>query len=272
MKPADLTPKPFLRWAGGKKWLVEQVGELIEGVELNRYHEPFVGGGAIFFNLEGFDKYFISDVNESLINTYRQVRDNVEKVIESMERYQNTKEYYYKLRAEVFLDNIESAAQFIYLNQTSFNGIFRVNLQGKYNVPYGRRTKNFLEPEVLRSASKKLSGVSITCRDFSKTGKNVKSGDLVFIDPPYTITHNNNGFIKYNENLFSLNDQRRLAEFVRGIIRAGAYYVMTSAAHEKIKEIFNFCEPFKLERASLVGGVGAQRGHYEEYVFTNLRS
>lgn len=239
-------------------------------MKIGRYHEPFLGGGSIFFSLPVYEKSFLSDTNHSLINAYRQVRDDVEGVIDFLRDFENSAEFYYEIRGEIFDDNVKSAAQFIYLNQTSFNGIYRVNLRGEYNVPYGHRKKSFLDEDNLRMASKKLRRTSLVCRDFSKSKRNILQGDLVFIDPPYTITHNNNGFIKYNETLFSLNDQFRLASFVSGIIEVGAYFIMTSAAHAKIKEIFDFVEPIEVERASLVGGEGAARGFYKEYVFTNL--
>ncbi|MGK7390812.1 MAG: DNA adenine methylase [Candidatus Cyclobacteriaceae bacterium M2_1C_046] len=262
--------KPFLRWAGGKNWLVKKLNNL-GPAQFNNYHEPFLGGGSFYFNLDTNNKEcFLSDINESLINTYLQIRDNVEAVIELLATYENTEEFYYRIRSQLISEPIERAAQFIYLNQTSFNGIYRVNLKGIYNVPYGRRNKDFIQADTLRTASIKLEGVSLNTGEFDHGMRLVRTGDLVFLDPPYTITHNNNGFIRYNENLFSKADQHRLANFIEEIINIGAFYILTNAAHKIIGEIFHFNQPMVLSRASLIGGKFAARGNYEEYLFTNL--
>ncbi len=265
--------QPFLRWAGGKNWMIKHLPEIIKSNRFNGYHEPFLGGGSVFFSLPKHKKTYLSDVNRDLILTYEEVRDNVEGIIEHLHDYKNTADYYYEIRSQQFIDRTERAAQFIYLNQTSFNGIYRVNLKGVYNVPFGYRKKNFLQPDVLMLASKKLKGVKLKTQEFQATLSRIKEGDLVFLDPPYTITHNNNGFIKYNEKmkLFSLEDQKRLADFIRNIVDKGAYYVLTNAAHKDVKEIFNINKPIELKRASLVGGKNAPRGKYAEYIFTNIQ-
>jgi DNA adenine methylase len=264
--------KPFLRWAGGKNWLVKDIDSIINISDFNNYHELFLGGGSIFFHLDIQKNTYLSDLNPSLINTYIQIRDNVEDVINVLSSYYNTEEFYYKIRPKQFKDPIERAAQFIYLNQTSFNGIYRVNLKGIYNVPYGYRKKDFVQEEHLRIASKKLKGVSIKDGSFYDFKDNVKEGDLVFLDPPYTITHNNNGFIKYNEHLFSEEDQKGLSNFIQNIIDRGAFYILTNAAHHDIKTIFHHNQPITLSRASLIGGKKALRGKYDEYLFTNIET
>jgi len=261
---------PFLRWAGGKKWLIKHIESIIDPNAFNSYHEPFLGGGSVFFRFKFQNQCFLSDLNEELINTYIQVRDNVEEVIEHLRIFVNSEEFYYQIRADINEDPVLRAARFIYLNQTSFNGIYRVNLKGVYNVPYGYRTKKFLEEQLLRGASKQLQGVQLQFGQFDAEIDNIQQGDLVFLDPPYTITHNNNGFIKYNEKLFSEEDQHRLARFIEKIAERGAFYILTNAAHNEIRNIFNMNEPLKLLRASLIGGKNATRGNYEEFLFTNI--
>lgn len=263
--------KPFLRWAGGKTWLVKYLSQILGDFEYNGYHEPFLGSGAIFFALEPCNKAFLSDLNQELIDTFLEIKNNPDAVINKLKTFENTKEFYYKIRGTIYDDQASCAARFIYLNQTSFNGIYRVNLQGVYNVPYGFRTKHFLEEEKIMNASKYLKNSEIYCGDFSLGQDKIKKGDLVFLDPPYTVSHNNNGFIKYNQKLFSLNDQERLSKFIDHIKEKEAYYILTNAAHEQILEIFDKKDRcIELQRASLIGGLKAKREQVSEYIFTNI--
>jgi DNA adenine methylase len=188
---SSVSVKPFLRWAGGKSWLIKHLSEYLPKAGFNSYHEPFLGGASVFFHLKP-TKSFLSDLNKDLIETYIAVKDNVEEVISELLKFENTKEFYYNVRHQSFNNPSKKAAQFIYLNQTSFNGIYRVNLQGIYNVPFGYRTKDFCMPEVLRTASQALLRAELKHADFSASIENVKENDLVFLDPPYTVTHNNN--------------------------------------------------------------------------------
>lgn len=262
--------KPFLRWAGGKSWLTKRLSKLNE-LEFNQYHEPFLGGGATYFYLQRTSRSYLSDLNEELINTYIAVRDNVEKVISCLRDFKNTKDFYYKIRETKFTERFENAAKFIYLNQTSFNGIYRVNLKGVYNVPYGFRSKEFLDENTLINASKALKNASIFVSDFEVVKQNIRVNDLVFLDPPYTVSHNNNGFIKYNEKLFSIEDQYRLSKLIDFIREKGAYYILTNAAHNQVRDIFNNSDSvIQVSRANLIGGINAKRGSTEELIFTNI--
>ncbi len=260
-----------MRWAGGKNWLVRRLDSLIGSVPFNKYHEPFLGGASAFFSICGKQHAFLSDCNGPLIEMYQCVSVDVEKVISIMGHLTNSEAEYYRIRAARPECPFERAAFFIFLNQTSFNGIYRVNLKGQYNVPFGHRTKQFLDAALLRAAAHRLSSVTLKSCDFMDTLVDVKKGDLVFIDPPYTVSHNHNGFIKYNQNLFSLEDQYRLAEYVNAVDEIGAYYLLTNAAHDRIREIFHSCgDPVELSRASLIGGKQAKRGAVSEFMFTNL--
>ncbi len=265
--------EPFLRWAGGKTWLIKHLDKLLPKDGFNRYFEPFLGGASIFLAINPQKRSYLSDLNEELIQTYSTLKESPESIIKVLEQFENKKEFYYKIRDEQFKNPIEKAARFIYLNQTSFNGIYRVNLKGKYNVPYGFRSKNFLENEKLIAVSKRLKNVTLSHGDFSKIKMKIKEKDLVFLDPPYTVSHNDNGFIKYNQKLFSLEDQERLSELIDHIKAQGAYYILTNAAHKKIEEIFRKGDyRYIKKRASLVGGTNAERGQIEEYIFTNIKS
>ena len=264
--------EPFLRWAGGKTWLVPHLDSIIGHSVIEHYHEPFLGGGAVFFNLKHKRKAYLSDENEELINTYISVRENPEGIIKLIQTYSNTKESYYIIREQTPIDNFARAARFIFLNQTSYNGLYRVNQNGRYNVPFGNRANWKFNPEKLREASQRLKKANIKSCDFEGNKYIIKPHDLVFLDPPYTVSHNNNGFIKYNRNLFSIDDQYRLSRFIDYIKHKDAYYVLTNAAHDTIAEIFEKEHDRKIElhRASLIGGKNARREIITEFVFTNL--
>ncbi len=265
--------KPFLRWAGGKIWLSKRLTQIFGTLQFERYHEPFLGGGSIFFSLPASKKSYLSDTNHVLIETYNCLKEDPGKIIQHLKEFSNDEKSYYQIRQLTFDNSYARSAQFIYLNQTSYNGIYRVNLKGVYNVPYGHRTKNFLEEDVLYAASAALQNSIIFSGDFDNSKDNIKKDDLVFIDPPYTVSHNKNGFIKYNKSLFSLEDQHRLASYVEHIKGIGAKYILTNAAHSTIREIFTKGDQvFEVERASLIGGKRAKRGQTSELIFTNLEA
>ena len=266
-----MSEAPFLRWAGGKSWFTRRYKALLENLKFNSYHEPFLGGGSIFFSLCTQKTAYLSDINEELIETYLAIKDTPHLVISELAKVKNDKESYYEVRSAKYTTPVKRAARFIYLNQTSFNGIYRVNLEGQYNVPYGNRTKNFLDEAILLQASNALQNTTLECCDFETTLNNMHEGDFVFLDPPYTVSHNDNGFIKYNQKIFSLEDQYRLANFITKLCHRGCNYILTNAAHPEIGEIFSAQgDPAEVYRASLIGGKRAYRGLASEYIFTNL--
>lgn len=263
--------KPFLRWAGGKSWFINHFGELVRKIDINHYHEPFLGGAAIYFSFEHHRMSYLSDSNEELINAYICIRDNPTTVIQYIRRFENDEDTYYKVRAMRPEDPYQLAARFIYLNQTSYNGIYRVSRSGVYNVPYGKRVNWSLNENKIYSASEKLQRTNIRCGDFECNKYIIKPHDLIFLDPPYTVSHNDNGFIEYNQNLFSLEDQQRLSQFIDYIKRKDAYYILTNAAHQTIATIFEKGDRrLELNRQSLIGGKNSKRQKISEYIFTNI--
>jgi len=263
--------KPFLRWAGGKTWLLKHLADL--QLDYANYHEPFLGGAAVFLYLRPKRSIFLSDLNSELVHTYMAIKDDVSKVIIELKKFQNTETEYYRIRQANFTNDYRRAAKFVFLNQTSFNGIYRVNLKGQYNVPYGFRNVPIYDPENLLEISAILKKAKLYAGDFSSVSKHLKENDLVFLDPPYTVTHNNNGFVKYNQKLFSLDDQYRLSNLIDDIKLKKAYYILTNAAHNKIEEIFEKGDTkVQLTRASLIGGTNAKRGQFAELLFTNIYS
>ena len=267
-----INPKPFLRWAGGKRWFIKYLDKL-DSLEINTYYEPFLGGASVFFSINNYKDALISDLNPDLIETYEALRDCPSQIISILKDLNNTEEEYYKIRAIKFESKIERAAQFIYLNQTSFNGIYRVNRNGIFNVPYGKRNKkDIVEESNLLLVSEKLKSIQIKCQDFENLLPSIKKGDLIFLDPPYTVAHENNGFIQYNQKIFSLEDQYRLAQFIEQIIDKQANYILTNAKHDAILDIYKkMGKPVSLTRSSTVGGSGARRGKngFNEYIYSN---
>jgi DNA adenine methylase len=263
--------RPFLRWAGGKTWLLKNLNQFLPTDGYDNFHEPFVGGGAIYFFLKPTNKAFLSDLNPELIDTYNCVKDDIDNVIKELKQFKNTKTEYYNIRDKKYTNSAKKAARFIYLNQFSFNGIYRVNLNGEYNVPYGFRREHQIDYGNLKIASSALKNCDISTGDFSSVTDRVKRNDLVFLDPPYTVTHNNNGFIKYNQKIFSIDDQYRLAKTINEIKEIGAHYILTNAAHNEIIKIFKGKDDkmVEIKRASLIGGKNAVRGKYAELIITN---
>ena len=260
----------FIRWAGGKSWLVPYVSQLIQGLDYNNYYEPFMGGASIFFSLDIPHNGYLSDLNAELVDAFCAVRDNPQQIIEHLKEYKTDEKSYYAVRATEPTDKHQKAARFLYLNATSFNGIYRVNKNGKYNVPYGKKEVTLNYQRIL-DVGVKLNGISITCQDFADIQPQLVTGDLVFLDPPYTVSKEDTGFVGYNSTWFSLDDQRRLAQLIDHINNIGAYFIMTNAAHPTILEIFEGKgRMITLERNSLIGGKKSFRGKVQEYIFTNI--
>ncbi len=260
---------PFLRWAGGKKWLVRRIISTFDVSKFSSYHEPFVGGGAMLFYYQPKNAY-ISDSNEQLMHTYLMVRSDIEEVIEVIRSFGRTEKDYYSVRNLQTEDPVIRAARFIYLNQLSYNGIYRVNSSGGYNVPWGKRVKYEFDYENLIRASEYLQGVQINSMDFENCIDNVGENALVFLDPPYTHSKIVNGFIQYNQKVFTEEDQDRLSRLIDRIKERGAYYILTNADHPTIREIFNKNDVIiPITRSSGIGGKNAHRGQYEECIFTN---
>ena len=173
-------PAPF-RWAGGKRWLLPTLHDLIDGRQFRTYHEPFLGGGSIFFGLPPFEKAVLSDSNADLIETFNTIREAPHEVAALAHAHENDEETYYRLRASSPSDRVARAARFLYMNHTSFNGIYRVNLDGIYNVPFGRRNNlNMPDANHLGEVSERLQSARLLTGDFAKCARRVRSGDLVF--------------------------------------------------------------------------------------------
>lgn len=231
---------PILKWAGGKTQLLSQLLPKIQPT-YSRYVEPFFGGGALFFNLRP-NKSIIADVNPELINLYQAVADDVDEVIDYLSQYKNEERFFYTVRARDWMQmsTAEAAARTIYLNRTCFNGLYRVNKNGQFNVPYGRyRNPKILDEDALRSASSLLCKTKIICADYKTVlRKNVSSGDLVFLDPPYLPISKNADFKRYTKEQFHEKDHIELAEEVKRLYNLGCHIILTNSNHPLVHELY----------------------------------
>jgi len=267
--------KPFLRWAGGKSWLTKNLSEIVPK-NFNNYFEPFLGGGSVFFYLKNSNKIkgevVLSDLNSNLIQCYSTLRDFPDELISELRKYINEPDVYYLERSKNYDSDCQKAARFIFLNRTSYNGVYRENLKGEYNVPYGfKKYKILFDYDNFLRVSEALQNVQLETLDFGESLSRSNVEDLVFIDPPYTVAHGNNGFVKYNQKIFSWQDQIRLKENVVNLEKAGSFYIVTNAWHKSLIDLYqNVGESSRVERFSLVGGSNAKREKYSEIIITNI--
>lgn len=239
---------PFVKWAGGKTQLLESLLSALPG-EFRDYHEPFLGGGAFYFALKAAgrtERAFLNDSNADLIDAYVAVRERVDEVIGALRRmekaYRRTSrqsDFYYSIRSVRPRSKVRRATRFIFLNKTCYNGLYRVNRRGEFNVPFGR----YVNPRVcdeanLRLASNALSGVGLTAVDFKKALSDVRQGDLVYLDPPYFPLSQTANFTGYTAGKFGLAEQEELAAEFERLDRIGAYVMLSNASHRTIDMLY----------------------------------
>ncbi len=243
---ASVQAKPILKWAGGK---AQMLSDLLPKVPASygRYIEPFFGGGALFFALQP-ENAIIADSNPELINMYRQVADNVDEVIRYLKKYENTSEVFYEVRSLEWetLPQAEAAARTIFLNRTCFNGLYRVNKQGKFNVPYGKyKNPKICDEDGLRAASSALKNAEILCGDYLLVLDHyAQPGDFVFLDPPYLPISEYSDFKRYTKEQFYEEDHIELAKIIMRLHERGCHVVLTNSNHPLVHELY---APFAIE-------------------------
>lgn len=260
--------KPFIKWAGGKRWLLNHPQFKVPSFE-GRYIEPFVGGGAVFFHLAP-RQAILSDINSKLIETYQAVKDDWRAVVSTLHTMQSlhSSQFYYEERDRYHAQPALRAAQFLYLNRTCYNGLYRENLAGRFNVPIGTKTQVIMPDDDFEAASSLLENATLTACDFEDTLMEAKAGDLVFLDPPYTTAHNVNGFVKYNQKIFSWQDQERLKLCVVAAHNRGARILLTNANHSSIHSLYDvFGIPRVLGRPSVISGSKGARTKTTEALY-----
>lgn len=257
---------PPLKWAGGKRWLVRSHAWLFPS-SFSTYVEPFVGGGAVFFRLQPAAAV-LADKNEWLIRTYAAIRDDTDAVVQALAHFaqRHSDRFYYELRGKRQEHPAWEAARLLYLNRTCWNGLFRVNLKGQFNVPRGTKNAVLLPTDDFYAVASVLRNSELLWGDFSVALKRAGRGDFVFVDPPYTVAHNNNGFLKYNEDIFSWDDQVRLRDAVVEAVSRGAKVLVLNANHQSVRELYDgLGQPHVVSRHSVISGKADFRRGVEEF-------
>ena len=265
---------PIVKWVGGKRQLMF---ELLKNMPetYNRYFEPFIGGGALFFELQPQNGY-ISDMNEELINLYSVVRDDVYELIYDLNKHKVSKEYFLKIRnldrTEKYnkLSDIQKASRFIYLNRTCFNGMYRVNSQGQFNVPFGNyKNPRIVDAENLINCSKLLKNTEICCADFSEILNKVQKGDIVYFDPPYVPLNETSSFTSYTKDGFDLDMQFKLRDVCDELDSKGVMFMLSNSDTKLVNELYSNYEIKKVFASRAINANGNGRGKITEVLVRN---
>ena len=293
--------KPFIKWVGGKGQLLSEINKLYPvelGKNINKYAEIFLGGGAVLFDILSkykLDEVYISDKNLELINTYKSIRDNVDILIKSLkemeEQYipldnENRKDYYYKKREEynslkinIEENNIEKAVLFIFLNKTCFNGLYRVNKKGEFNVPMGAyKNPKICDKENLKNVSMALKNVKIIYADYRESESFIDEKTFVYIDPPYRPLNTSSSFTSYTENDFSDKEQIELAEYIDLLNKKGAKIVLSNSDPKNNNIDDNFFDELyknyninRVKATRMLNSNASLRGVINELLITNYK-
>lgn len=268
--------QPFLKWAGGKRQLLSEIRKKIPA-RFHTYFEPFVGAGAVLFDLQP-KKAVINDINFELVNTYRVIQNHVEELIAELEKYKNEKEFYYEIRnldrTQAFekLTSIERAARIIYLNKTCFNGLFRVNRRGQFNVPFGQyKNPNIVNANVLRAVHDYLSSneIAILNVDFEQAVEEAKAGDFIYFDPPYDPLSETSKFTDYSLHGFTREDQIRLRDLFVELDKRGCYVLLSNSATPFIKDLYSGFHIEIVAATRNINSDAAKRGKIDEVLISN---
>jgi DNA adenine methylase len=273
-RKVDQAAGPFLKWAGGKSQLLASYEEHFPK-SFKRYFEPFTGGAAVFFRMRSKHGQFnarLSDLNHELINVYCEIRDNVEDLIEDLKKHKNEEEYFYKLRATdpAKLSPTERASRLIYLNKTCFNGLYRVNSQGRFNVPFGfYKNPSTCNETNLRACNLVLQDTDLTCNPFDDVLKHARKGDFVYFDPPYHPLTSTSNFTSYTKNCFSAEDQQRLADTFSELHKRGCLLMLSNSDCEFIRDLYS---DFRTETVYAMRAINCKaegRGRISEVLVLN---
>jgi len=275
--------RPFLKWAGGKRQLLPEIVKYVPKLtRKHTYYEPFIGGGALLFELQP-PKAVINDSNKELINCYQVIEDSLDELMEELrkDKYSNSETSYYDMRdldrstkKYATLSEVEKAARIIYLNKTCYNGLFRVNSKGQFNVPFGRyKNPNFLDDAVLRAVNKYLNSNDITLlnQDFAKAVQDAKKGDFVYFDPPYDPVSETASFTGYDVNGFNRDEQERLKKVFDDLTERGCKVMLSNSCTDFIMDLYkDYQDKIKKVRATRsINSNALKRGRVDEVLVLN---
>jgi DNA adenine methylase len=262
--------KPFLKWAGGKARLLAALRQSLPP-RFNRYYEPFVGGGAFFFDLSP-KVAVLGDSNPELMNCYKVVRDQPEELIEFISKLRVSGTEFYRLREldPDTLSAVSRAARLIYINKTCYNGLYRVNKLGRFNTPYGRHSNvKLVDPANLRAASELLKKAHLVCADFEAVLKTARRGDFVYLDPPYVPVGKFSDFKRYTKDQFHEADQERLAEKFNELAGMGCFVLSSNSLNEKTAKLYSKFLQRTVQMPRFVNCKGEGRGKVDELLISN---
>jgi DNA adenine methylase len=270
---------PFVKWAGGKTQLLSLLGTRVP--KFDRYFEPFLGGGAFFFRLASQQQFsaHLSDANAELVNAYNVVKGDVESLIKLLEKHErgykkSPSSYYYRLRSEQPAGSLESAARFIALNKTCYNGLYRVNRSGKFNVPIGRyRNPAICDKDQLRAASAALnySDAKIVVSDYRQALKKAQAGDFVYLDPPFRPLSRTAHFVDYTKNGFGDQDQAELAKVFRDLDKKGCRVLLSNSDSRFMRDLYSGFEQKSARVLRAINCKGSMRTGHRELLVSNYR-
>lgn len=266
--------RPVLKWAGGKSQLLAELLKYVPA-HWRAYHEPFVGGGALFFELANenrLTKSFLSDINQSLIDVYIGLRDCPSEVIHILQQHRHHRDYYYRIRA-LWPENLslpDRAARIIYLNKTCYNGLYRENRSGQFNVPFGKyKNPTICDTPNLRAASVVLHDVDISCRHFSSVLGIAQPDDFVYFDPPYHPLSTTSNFTAYAKDGFGESEQVRLQEVFRELTKGGVKVMLSNSDTPFIHELYADYRIYKVYATRAINSKAEARGKVSEVIVCN---
>lgn len=273
-------PKPFVKWVGGKRQLLNQFKlrnlyppEAFDP-KTGRYFEPFVGGGAVFFDLLP-KKATLSDMNYELVTTYNVIKSDVENLIKSLMKHKYEKEYFLKIRAQKVekLTPLQIASRFIFLNRTCFNGMYRVNSKGEFNVPFGKYNNPLIcDAENLRKVSNALNGITILHEDYKNVLKKARKGDFVYFDPPYYPVSRTASFTAYTKDAFLEKEQKELRDVFAELSKRGCFVMLSNSDTPFINKIYSEVKGVRISKIyanRAINSNASKRGKITEVLVTN---
>ncbi len=269
---------PFLKWVGGKRQLIPEIKKMLpKGIANRPYYEPFIGGGALLFDLQP-KQAVINDYNEELINVYCVIRDNPNELIEDLKKHKNTAEYFYEIRSldrlPLFnnLTKVERASRIIYLNKTCYNGLYRVNNAGEFNSPFGKyKNPNIINEPVIKAVSKylNLNKIQISNSDYEVILRDIPANSFVYLDPPYHPVSETSNFTGYIQGGWNESEQLRLRDVCNKLNANGVKFLLSNSASDFIKEIYSAYNIKTVQANRAVNSISSKRGQVDEFLICN---